>query len=204
MAKKLAAWLWENFGKIALLIGWAMSFAVPAWATWAMTALEVWSPLSWVVAGFLGMLIAAVIYAIAARARLWFVNAKATDEFYRQPDRINPLDDTFRDRRLSIANLAPPFEPVIRRKTFIDCELIGPANAGLSATVPGAGTMNGVHFINCNACKVRDNIFVSTGIMFEDCTFIRGKIFRVTFFIMESGYDHIRNSMPGMNWLTPD
>jgi hypothetical protein len=204
MAKKFAAWLWGNFNKIALLIGWAMSFGVPAWATWAMTALQVWAPLSWVVAGFSGMLVAAAIYAIVARARLWFVNAKAADEFYKQTDRINPLDNTFRNRRIRIADLAPPFEPVIKGKTFIDCELIGPANAGLTSTVPGALTITGAHLINCGACKVKNAVFISTGIMLEDCTIVRGKIFRVTFFIPEVGYEHMKNSMPGLNWLTPD
>lgn len=197
--KTTTAWLWGNFDKIALIIGWAMSFAIPAWATWAIAALQAWAPLSWVVAGFLGMLIAALVYAIVARARLWFVNARATGEFYKQIDRINPLEDTFRNRRIAIADLKPPFEPVIRRKTFIDCELIGPANASFGAT-----SMNGVIFIDCNACKVKNTAFISTSVMFEDCTFLRGKIFRVTFFIPEAGYDHMRNSMPGMNWLTPD
>jgi hypothetical protein len=175
--KRFASWGWENFPRIALLAG---------------------------LAGFLGMLFAAITYAIVARARLWFVNARATDQFYKHADRINPLDDTFRNRRINISDLVPPFASVIRRKTFIDCELIGPANASLSATSPGAGSMNGVGFIDCNACKVKDDIFVSTGVMFEDCTFLRGRIFRVTFFIPASGYDHMKNSMPGMNWLTLD
>src|SRR5260221_8935453 len=126
--RQILAWFWGDITKIALLLGWAMSFVVPAWATWAVEALRAWAPLSWVGAGFLGVLIAAIGYAIFARGRLWFINARITDEFYKTADRINPLDDTFRNRRISIADLISPIEPVIRGKTFIDCELIGPAN----------------------------------------------------------------------------
>jgi hypothetical protein len=202
--RKFIAWAWKDFNKVALLLGWAMSFVLPAWATWAMSALQAWAPLSWVAAGFLGAIIAAIGYAIFARARLWFVNAWVMDAFYREPDRINPLDDIFRNRRINIADLISPIEPTIRGKTFIDCELLGPANVALAATRPGGGSMNGVSFFNCDACKVKDGASTSNGVMFEDCTFLRGKVFRITFFIPESGYEHIKNSMPGIVWLTPD
>ena len=202
--RKFIAWAWKDFSKVALLLGWTMSFVLPAWATWAIAAFQAWAPLSWVAAGFFGALIAAIGYAIFARAQLWFVNARIIDEFYREADRINPLDNTFRNVRINIADLVSPIESIIRGKTFIDCELLGPANAALSASRPGGGSMSGVGFFGCDACKVKNDAFTSNGIMFEDCTFLRGKIFRVTFFIPESGYEYIKNSMPGMNWLTPD
>ncbi|MCG6204580.1 hypothetical protein LPW26_08035 [Rhodopseudomonas sp. HC1] len=201
---KLISWIWKDLGKLALLLGWALSFALPAWATWAITAFQEWAPLSWIAAGFVGVTITAIFYAVFARARLWLVNASIQERFYQETERINPLEQTFRNVRINVADLVSPIEPIVRGKTFIDCEILGPANAALSATKPGAGSMNGVNFIGCDACKVKDDAFTANGIMFEDCTFLRGKIFRITFFIPEIGYEHVKRSMPGMNWLTPD
>jgi hypothetical protein len=202
--KKFIGWLWKDLPKIVLLVGWAMSFALPAWAAWTMEQFRAWAPMSWIAAGFSGAFIAAVGYAAFAKARFWFVNARVLDQFYKDDDRVNPLEDTFRNRRINLADLVSPIEPIVRNKTFIDCEIIGPGNAALNATRPGSGSFNGITFVHCDACKVKNDAFTANGVMFEDCTFLRGKIFRITFFIPEGSYQHFKASMPGMNWLTPD
>ena len=194
LASHATLWPW-------LFGGSAMS-AIAGWATYATELFSPYAPFSWVAAAFLGGIIFAVIYAAWARSKLWIVDSKVKQDFYKSSDRINPLDSIFRERRINISDLVSPIEPHIRGKTFIDCELIGPANIMLGATAPGKGSMNGVVFYACDACKVKENIIIANGIMFEDCVFIRGRIFRVTLFIPESGYDLTRKAMPGLSWIT--
>jgi hypothetical protein len=108
--RQFAAWLWRDLSKIALLGTWALSFVIPAWAAKAVNALQAWAPLSWVGGGFLGGLLAVIGYAIFGRARLWYVDATIKDTFYKTAGRINPLDDTFRNKRINLADLASPID----------------------------------------------------------------------------------------------
>lgn len=186
------------------LLGSGFMTALAGWAAHATRLLQPYAPLSWVASALTAGFLCAGIFAFYGRGKLWLTTETVRREFYKNTDRLNPLETTFRERRINILDLASPIEPVIRGKTFIDCEIIGPAIVCLSATSPGKGGMNGVAFIDCNACKVRDNFFLSNGLMFEDCTFLRGKMFRITLFIPVSGYQHIKSNMPGMLWLTPD
>jgi hypothetical protein len=207
MLKKFQA-LIDRLGSHAslwpFLAGSSAASAIAGWAAHATQLLNPYAPFSWVAAIILGALISACVYALFARAKLWIVQSNIQSDFYKSSDRINPLDESFQTRRIKIADLVSPIEPIIRSKTFIDCELIGPANIALSGTAPGKLSMNGTGFIKCNACRIKDNIFVTNAILFEDCTFIRGKLFGVTLFVNEYSYEFAKKSMPGMPWLSID
>ena len=196
--KKNVRWLWENLQTIAMVVGWAMSFAIPAWATHATSILNDYAPASWVAGGFLGALFAATGYAAISRGRLWHATWRTQELFNQNSDRVNPLDDSFKRQRILIRDLVPPYEPVIRNKTFIDCEILGPINIYLT----GQGSMIGVRFFECNGVRVRNDGKTSVAVRFDNCHFLRGTVFRCIILVPEAAYDKMNADMPGINWLT--
>ena len=156
---------------------------IAGWAAHITDALKPYAPFSWVVAAFLGAAIA--IYALYQKARLWAVNRSV--EFYKNPDRINPLDNTFQSKRILISDLISPIENVIRNKTFIDCEIMGPSNIFFSGTRPGSTSINGAEWVGCSVVIVKENVQVSNCIKFEDCNILRGKLFLIMFLLTEIG-----------------
>jgi hypothetical protein len=125
----------NNLGSHATLwqfaAGAVVSSGIAGWASHATESLKLYQPLSWVAAALLGGLIWMLAYAAWSRARLWVINGTINQNFYKSDDRINPMEITFREKRINIADLASPIEPFVKGKTFIDCELIGPANIAL-------------------------------------------------------------------------
>ena len=62
--KKAVNWCWNHLEKLAA-IGWGiMSFSLPAWAASAADLFSAYAPFSWVAAGFGGLLVGTIIWAI--------------------------------------------------------------------------------------------------------------------------------------------
>jgi hypothetical protein len=166
-----AAHIWGALTLIA-------SAGIPAWATWAAGILSQYAPLSWVIGGFAGTLIwslARLVLAYALRIR---VNAKYDARFIEHGGNFNPLDLIFERRRIYLNDFALPSHPIIEGKTFVDCDIIGPANVywhfGNQAPTlrqpiidaiilePNAKFLNGFVFQNC---------------IFRNCSFQRITVF---------------------------
>jgi hypothetical protein len=123
-------WLWGAFQGSTLLA----SFGVSAWAAWAAEIFSKYAPLSWVLAGFVGAALWAfirIMWAIAMRIR---VRARYDANFLRHGSDFNPLDLTFERKRIYINDFVLPSHPLIEGKTFIDCDIIGPANIYFDTT----------------------------------------------------------------------
>jgi hypothetical protein len=165
------ATLWQ------LVLGVVVSSGLAGWASHATESLKLYQPLSWVTAALLGGLIWMLAYAVWSRARLWSINGTINRDFYKSGDRINPMETTFREKRINVSDLVSPIEPFVRGKTFIDCELIGPANIALVETTEGGGGMNHVTFALSAGCKVNALNQMPNVLVFQDCQFLRGKIF---------------------------
>jgi hypothetical protein len=185
LASHATLWPW--------LLGSGIMSAVAGWAAYATELFRSYAPFSWVAAIICTGLISACFYALLERAKLWSVNRKVAEQFYKSNDRINPLETTFRERRINIADIVSPIETIVRNKTFIDCELIGPANISISNC-----TLTGVGFINCECVKIKDGVFIQNGYLFKDCQFVRGKIFRVTILVPSSQFKTITSGVPGL------
>ena len=185
-----------------LLGGMSTFGAIAGWAAQSSPALVRYAPFSWVAAALAGTLIFFVIARLAVAIRTALLNADIRRRFYDAPNRLNPVQEVFRGERINISDLVPPYEPVIRGKTFIDCELIGPASILLNATKPGSGGFNGVMFLEAAGIVVQDGIGIPNCTVFEDCQFLRGKIVRVLIFVPRLGYDHVHGSFPQLPWIT--
>lgn len=199
---KVVNWFWQSLGSITLVIGYLLSFGVPAWALQASSLFGRYQPVSSVAAGLAGTLLFAIIARLLAATREGLVAASVRDRFYRDGDRVNPLDRLFERKRLSIADLAPPMGGPIRDKTFDNCELIGPANIILAAT--GGGVLHGNSFSKCDAVATADGAQPETATGFLNCRFVNCHFFNVTLFIHEGVYSTANASIGGLNWITPE
>jgi hypothetical protein len=198
---KVANWFWQSAGSITLVAGWLLSFGLPAWGLRAANLFGHYQPVSSILAGFVGALTFGIVARLVGGARLAWVTANVRDRFYRDGDRINPLDRLFERKRISIADLAPPMGGPIRDKTFDGCELIGPANIVMAAT--GAGVLHGNNFTKCDAVSTADGAQPQTAIAFLDCRFVNCQFFDVTLFIHEGAHTAANQAIGGLNWITP-
>jgi hypothetical protein len=116
--------LWNLFQGSVLVA----SFALPAWAVRAARVFADYAPLSWVLAGFVGVVVWAVVrlfWQLATRLKIrsqWDARSLDRGSF------INPLDLTSERKRILLNDFVLPSWTWIDGKTFIDCDLIGPAN----------------------------------------------------------------------------
>ena len=166
--------------------------------------LRPYAPVSWGLAGLIGLLILSVICCLVAKARDILISSNINREFYstRHPT-INPLDSTFERQRIHIVELVTPFDKVVRSKTFIDCDLIGPANVAIGATSPGAGIMANNSLFKCIGVLMKDgaDIAPADGMIFQNCTIVRCRLYGLTLYYPESWYG--RHGITNLPWITP-
>jgi hypothetical protein len=191
-------WSLWNLLQGSALVG---SFALPAWAAQAADIFSQYQPFSWVVAGLGGVFISTMIYTAFQYARKIRINVKYDEKHLDSDSLVNPLDRTFEGKRIFLNDFALPSHPYISGKTFIDCEIIGPAN---------------VYFLEGNqATEVKvpqlDAVYLEpgktfyNGFQFENCIFRGCSFQRITLFISDTDY-HVNRDNNWLNWvsLTPD
>lgn len=174
------------------------SFALPAWAVGATHAFAQYSPASWVIAGFCGMLFAAVIYAIIAWSRVKWVRSKYDARMLPRSGPIDPMSATFERVRIYLSDFALPSHPLVEDKTFIDCEIIGPANV----LVLYANNVTEQRAPSCDAVLLKEDANPMNGYIFRSCTFRRCSFQRITLFFQPHEFDNV-NSLEWLNWITP-
>lgn len=173
------------------------SFGIPAWAAWTANIFQQYSPFSWVAAGFCGLFIVTLSFALFvwARNKLQIVGLRTR---ILDTSQINPLDKTFENKRINIRDLAPPIGGLIENKVFVDCDILGPA----SVIFLGC-TLNGNSVVQVDGLIVRDAKPPTNGFGFKNCTFSGCRFYAVTFMILEEQF-HVfaPNVWPGINWIT--
>jgi hypothetical protein len=189
-----------NLDTVAVILKYflpaSLTGALVGWATWVAGLFQQYAPASWVIAGILGALVGALIMLVAAFARERIQMVKFRNWVF-SAHQINPLDAMFNSRRIRLVDLAPPIGPFITGKTFIDCEIIGPANIMFSSC----------HFQQCGG-EVVDGIVIkapfqpSNGFGFKNCTFTRCKFYLLTFMITEADFQFFYENHGGLNWIT--
>lgn len=116
---------------------------------------------------------------------------------------INPSDGIFTKKRIYLEDLCNPFERRIHNKTFIDCELIGPATILLNDNI----NINGFGIVECDFVEVKDEGHTHVGLILSDIMIKNCQIYRVTFLVPTSGTQVFRSALASnqknyMNWLT--
>jgi hypothetical protein len=189
--------LGERFFRWApIVLGTLGVGGISGWAAWATKALSAYSPLSWISAGLLGVLLSAAVHWLWRTAQLRSEQSKNAEAMRERSRWVNPLENSFTKQRIDIEVFKRPPPESTTGKTFVDCELYGPANVILN----GYTGMNGLYLGFCDFVKVKTNHPIYNGISFTDTTCRNCKLYYVTFYIPE----YLVNSIPaGANWVTP-
>lgn len=199
-ASGLIDWVDRRSNIIGWLINgaiWLVSIGLPAWAVYYWRIFQDYAPVSWIAAGFVGLLFISIVYFFIGKGKWYYQLAKRQSRIsIRSP--INPLDSNFYRQRIWIVDLAPPVIAVVQDKSFSDCDLIGPANV-----LFGSCTFQG------NAGEAVDGLIIKAGsvarngIMFIRCNFTRCRFYHCTFMVPELTYHGFEtHGWDGVNWLT--
>lgn len=186
-----------------LIVGSSAFAVIWGWAASAAQWLDGYGPIAWVAAATAGAGFFILLSLGYAEARQRLVRASIERRFFDRPDAINPLEVDFRRQRIRIADLVSPIEPKVRGKTFTECEVIGPANVVLLSSGPGTGSMQHCDLTEVCAILVADGAPAINAVIFEDCSFFRCKLHKITLLFPEGAYDWANERLPGMKWLTP-
>jgi hypothetical protein len=190
-------WKWSLVNLLWGVPAAIASFALPAWAVKASKVFEQYAPLSWVVAGFIGLASGVLIYSVAAWGRGRWVRARYDSRMLAQGGSIDALEKTFERKRIYLNEFCLPSHPLVEDKAFIDCEIVGPANI---IFISGNNISDGRYPI-CDAVYMRNGVGPYNGYIFKDCMFRGCNFTRVTFLVpfeeteMFKGYSLVR-------WIT--
>lgn len=191
-------WRWSLANLLWGLPAGIASFALPAWAVKMTAAFASYAPASWVAAGFLGLLVYALAFIGIAWGRGKWVRSRYDARMLPNSGPIDPMDKTFERRRIFLNEFALPSHPLIVGKTFIDCEIIGPANVILQT-----GNMVTEHMYPvCDTVLMHSAANPYNGYIFRNCTFKGCSFQRLTLLVPVSEYQMTRG-VDWLNWITP-
>jgi membrane protein implicated in regulation of membrane protease activity len=198
------SYLSDHVSLLVLVVG-SSAFAVAwGWAASAAEWLTDYGALAWVVAASLGAAFFILLALGYAKAREKITRTSIERRFFQQPDRVNPLQPEFRHQRIRLADFVSPIEPVIRGKSFTECEIIGPANIVFNSTGPGRGVMLHCELSSTCGILVREGAPAINAIQLVDCNLQRCKLHQVTLLIPEGAYEWAQQQFAGITWLTPE
>lgn len=163
-----------------------------------VAAIDAYGPFGWLMAGLVAFLLFAAATLAAGLAFDRFASAMARRKWSRDVDSVNPLDPEFHRKRLKLSDLVHPLSGRIKKKRFVDCQLLGPANLAMV----GNGQVTNVNFANCDIVIVRDEAAIFNGVMLQDVEMIGGEILKCTVYVSQAFFDATFANMPGVNLLT--
>lgn len=176
-----------------------MSFALPAWAASAAKIFVAYSPFSWVVAGFAGLLGFSLSVAAFGWGSKTYTRSKYDNTMLAKGALIDPLAKTFEKKRIFLNEFLLPSHPYCDGKTFIDCEIVGPANIYLEI----GNNINEPKLPRCDAVLLDPSKIFYNGYIFRNCTFRGCSFLRVTFFFNITEHPNAKN-VEWLNWISND
>ncbi len=191
--KRAPGWAWSNLGNLTQVAVWLGAIAVTAWAAKAANLFAEYAPLSWVSAGLLGGLVIAVAYRLIASGRARWIRSKYDNAMMLRGGLVDPLAKTFERKRIYLSEFVLPSHPWIEGKTFIDCEIIGPAN--VLFVTGNSATEN--RLPHCDAIALAMNDSPYNAIFIRACTFRGCSFLRLTFLISAQEYEASKD----VDWL---
>ena len=168
-----------------------------AWGAWGASLFSAYAPFSWVLAGIFGGLLWAVIRLIWNWGYKIKVLAQYDAKFIEHGGQFNPLDLTFEKQRIYLNDFALPSNPFIQGKTFIGCEIIGPAIVYFKASnLANPIRPPKLDAVWLNPTAVMQNHFTFDNCIFRDCSFQR-----ITLFASIENYSAWKDN-PNVNWIS--
>jgi hypothetical protein len=185
-------WAWITFQLAPMLA----SFGVTAWAVWAADLFSQYTPLSWIGAGIVGALVWGVVRVLHAAAWRVRVRARYDARFLEHGASFNPLDLTFERKRIYVNDFVLPSHPTVEGKTFIDCDIIGPANIYFGPTSVAAP----IRSPRVDGVWLHPDARFVNGFTFDNCIFRNCSFQRITLFASAENYEGWRNNV-NISWI---
>ena len=174
-------WFWDNIGNILLGVGMLASIGVPAWAIRAAGLFSDYSPFSWVVAGFAGLLLAAVSVALFSVVYKKVRQGQFFAALSQTPNNFNPKLHNYSDNVFRIQDMMPnPMAHTLEGRTFHNCDFIGPGVVLFAGNIHIHRQTPGPMFFDCG-----DVIFPPVGtnltsaLVLNNCTLRDCRFYRV-------------------------
>ena len=176
----------------------AGSFALPAWATRATGVFSEYAPLSWVVAGFGGLLAYAIAVFVYGTGQQRSVRSRYDAKFMQETGGVDPLARVFEGKRIYLNDFVLPSQPQVIGKTFVDCEIVGPANMYFEAD----NSVDDVRPGLVDAVALSGDRQFYNGVLFRNCKFRGCTFHRVTLFFQPVEALSIQH-LNWLNWISP-
>ncbi len=180
----LTQWAWDKIPETwrtpitGSVVGAGMSYLASI-TDWVQS----WGPLGY---GIIALLSAVVVFIsislfryLMAGAAVRRATASATEKWKNIANTINPLDNEFSKKRIKLADLSHPMLVSVDNKTFVDCDLMGPANMFFS----GSTNLSQVVFFNCDIIVAKESVRVMNVIPLNNINMYRGRIVGCTIYI---------------------
>lgn len=173
-----------------------VSAALPAWAVSAMATLQQYAPLSWVLAGFAGLITSVLVFAVFSFAYGRWVRSRYNSYLLAKSGYVDPMAKTFENKRIFLSEFCLPSEPHIEGKAFINCDIVGPANLIIRHNNQVADQR--LPFLD--AVLVRADLTPHTGIYIDNCTFRGCSFKRITLLVPTNAY-HDFSHLDWLRWI---
>lgn len=171
-----ALWLSSFIGGGGLMIYFA---SITKWAIWL-------GPLGWALIAIAAMLLVMIGYYIWTVAN----SRRALNEYVRakiDARGVNTLAPEHDHERINLSDFYHPLFFPTEHVRFTDCELLGPA----SIAIIDSCVFDGCGFIDCEFVIVRSDRPVRGVSAFRACTFLRGRLIRITLLMNIQQYQNL-------------
>jgi hypothetical protein len=176
----------------------AGAFALPAWGSRVAGVFSEYAPVSWIAAGFLGLFAYTLCAALYGYAQSRLVRSKYDSKFLAETGGVDPLAKVFEGKRIFLNDFILPSNPIVDGKTFVDCEIVGPANMFLQV----GNAINNVRSEKVDAIALDGKTPFLNGFIFRNCTFRGCTLLRVSLFftpVEATANAHVE----WLNWISP-
>ena len=189
-------WRWSLGTLIWPILIPATSFALPAWATWVSRMFSEYAPLSWVIAGFGGLLVYAACVALYGFGRHRTVRSRYDEKFLRETRGVDPMSKVFEGKRIFLNDFILPSKPFVNGKTFVGCEIVGPANIYLAQ----GNKIDEIMTAKVDAVLLSVTNQFLNGFVFNGCTFRGCTFHQITLFFHPEEFRMIAE-LKWLNWI---
>ena len=186
-------WHW-----ILLFLGAAGTGGAAGWAAAASGWLNVYGPVSWVLATLFGVFLFTLIAWAIASLRVRLAERRILRIHEISPPPFNPMDDTFTRRQILIQHFAKPLPQSNDGKSFINCEIFGPSVVFFGDN----STLIDNTVLDCDFVVVKNGAMVKNVIFFKNATIRRCTLYNLTILIPPVLAQQIEDASPGANWIT--
>ncbi len=160
-----------------------------------------WTPFEWACLGLGTAIGLYLLLKLGSAIGAWDIHRRATAQLLertRQGSPINPLDAVYTNQTIRLDDLLTPAGATVYQKTFIGCDLIGPAPMILSGSTVDIvlfGNVEAVSFDGTRATSVPNKVF------FSRCNFQSCRIFNTVLMVPEEMADGFRAAYPMVPWM---